>query len=108
MPNSVFFITVGLIALATLICRGAFIVPPNAHHLSKRLDNILEFIPISATAAIAISSLVYDGATEGYSVAPERLIAGMIAFGVAYLTKSAVATIVIGMAAIWMLGLINL
>lgn len=103
MSDGSFLFVIIAVALATLICRGAFIVPSNAHHLSKRLESFLEFIPVSATAAIAMSSLVYNGSSDSYIFSPERLIAGIAAFGVAYVSKSVVATIVLGMSILWVL-----
>jgi branched-subunit amino acid transport protein len=92
------------VALGTWAFRVSFVflfgyvdeVPP-------RVDRTLRFVPPAVIAAIiAPRLLVTDGSL---AVAPgnERLLAGAVAFVVAWYTEHILATIVAGMVALWVL-----
>jgi len=53
--HTLFLLTITAIGLGTLFFRGAFIIPQGAHRLSSRLQSLLEFIPVSAMAALAFA-----------------------------------------------------
>ena len=66
-------------------------------------ERVLRFVPPAVMAALVTPALlVADG---GLALGPgnDRLIAGLLAGGVAWRTDSVLATIAVGMAAIWTL-----
>ena len=105
------------VGLATFAVRGSFVylfgrietVPP-------RVTRALQFVPPAVFAALVVPSLVVvDGSaalapvsvsvSEGLSVAVgnERLLAGLVAAGAAWLTEDVFATIAAGMLTLWLL-----
>lgn len=105
--HTLFLLTIAAIGLGTLFFRGAFIIPQKAHHLSNRMESLLEFIPVSAMAALAFAHSFYIKSGGVYEISPERITAGLIAFGVAWFSKNMLLTFAVGMAAIWVLGLLS-
>lgn len=101
MDDMLFYITIFIVGLITLIFRGAFIVPDKAHHLSNKLEFFLEYIPISAMAALTAAHILYTHSGGVYEVAPDKIAAGSLAFIVAYFSKNILATFVVGMGALW-------
>lgn len=101
MEDALFYITVFVIGLITLIFRGAFIVPDKAHHLSNKLEFILEYIPISAMAALTAAHIFYTHSGGVYEMAPDKIAAGLLAFIVAWFSKNILATFVVGMGVLW-------
>ncbi|MDS0299819.1 AzlD domain-containing protein [Halogeometricum sp. S1BR25-6] len=108
-----------VVGLATFAVRGSFVylfgrietVPP-------RVTRALRFVPPAVFAALVVPSLVVvDGsadlvpvavsasASEGVSVAVgnERLLAGLVAAGAAWVTEDVFATIAAGMLTLWFL-----
>ncbi|MAZ75962.1 MAG: hypothetical protein CMH31_01520 [Micavibrio sp.] len=108
MDDTLFYITVFIIGLITLIFRGAFIVPDKAHHLSNKLEFFLEYIPISAMAALTAAHVFYTQSGGVYEVAPDKIAAGLLAFIVAYFSKNILATFIVGMGALWALQSLGL
>lgn len=111
-----------VVGVATFAIRASFVylfgridtVPP-------RLKRALQFVPPAVFAAlVAPSLLVVDGAVDAapvavsladavsltdvsVSVGNERLLAGLVAAAVAWVTEDVFATIVVGMATLWVL-----
>lgn len=106
-----------VVGLVTFAIRGSFIylfgrvetVPP-------RVMRALRFVPPAVFAALVVPSLVViDGSadlvpvsvsvSEGFSVAVgnERLLAGLVAAGAAWVTEDVFATIAAGMLTLWLL-----
>ena len=108
MDNVEFYIITLVIGAVTLFFRGAFIVPDKAHHLSQRLEFILEYIPISAMAALTAAHITYTQSGGVYEIAPDKIAAGFIAFIIAWFSKSILATFVGGMSAIWLIQYFDL
>jgi branched-subunit amino acid transport protein len=108
MDDIVFYITVFIIGLITLIFRGAFVVPDKAHHLSNKLEFFLEYIPISSMAALTAAHIVYTQSGGAYEIAPDKIAAGTLAFIVAYFSKNILATFIVGMGALWVIQSLGL
>ncbi|ELZ33274.1 hypothetical protein C474_04320 [Halogeometricum pallidum JCM 14848] len=106
-----------VVGLITFAVRGSFVylfgrvetVPP-------RVTRALRFVPPAVFAALVVPSLVVvDGsadlvpvavsASEGLSVTVgnERLLAGLVAAGAAWVTEDVFATIAAGMLTLWLL-----
>ena len=70
-------------------------VPPSFHRY-------VSYVPISVLSAIIASSLVTNNGREiSYDV--EKLVAAFIAVACAFLTKSVSATLILGLATIWLM-----
>ncbi|MFC6989475.1 AzlD domain-containing protein [Haloplanus sp. GCM10025708] len=71
-------------------------VPPN-------LKAALRFVPPAVLAALVLPSLVTVGPTPAATLTDDRLLAGVVAGVVAWHTENMLATIAVGMGALWTL-----
>ena len=97
------FIIAGLLTYAT---RLSFILLIGRQPVPTVLRRILRFIPPSVLTAIIFPELFMKDGAPNFSLGNARLLAGVLAALVAWRTKSAVLTIVVGMVALWLLQLI--
>lgn len=72
------------------------------------VQRALRFVPPAVLTAIVVPELLYRDGQLAVAVTNARLLAGLIAIGVAWRTKNALITIGVGMVALWVLqGLIG-
>jgi branched-subunit amino acid transport protein len=89
--------------LLTFLTRLSFIILLEKVKLPPAFERALRLVPIAALSAIIAPQLAYYQDSLFISPANPRLLAGIFASLVAYLTKNVIATIVAGMAAFWLL-----
>lgn len=89
--------------LLTFLTRLSFIVLLEKAKLPLAFERALRLVPIAALSAIIAPQLAYYHDSLLISPTNPRLLAGILASLVAYLTKNVVATILVGMAAFWAL-----
>lgn len=95
-------IAIGVLTFAT---RLSFIALLERFNVPEGLRRGLGFVPIAVLSAIIAPELAaYDGALHLSPLNP-RLLAGIVATVVAYKTKNVILTIIVGMAALWVLQL---
>jgi branched-subunit amino acid transport protein len=97
------WVVMGVAAVGNLVLRYSFI-----GLLNRGVDEIpdlarraLRLIPAAVMAALVAPALTHPGAM--LDLWNERLLAGLIAALVAWRTKNVLATISVGMAALWLL-----
>ncbi len=91
----------GLVTFAT---RLSFIALLGRVEPPPLLTRALRFVPPAVLSAIILPELVIrDGALQ-LGAENHRLLAGVVAALVAWLTRNVLATIASGMAALWLLG----
>ena len=95
-----------LAGLLTYATRLSFILLIGRRPVPPVLGRVLRFIPPSVLTAIIFPELFMKDGALNISFGNARLLAGVLAALVAWRTKSAVLTIVVGMAALWLLQLI--
>ena len=93
-----------VVGVLTFAIRASFI------YLFGRLDAVppwltrtFRYVPPAVLAALVLPSLVTVRPTLAATLSSERLLAGLVAAAVAWRTESILATIVVGMAALWTL-----
>lgn len=99
------WLVIAAVAAGTYALRSSFILlfgwigeaPP-------RLENALRFVPAAVLAGLAFPAFVSLDGGLALSLGNERLIAGALATVVAWRTENMLATIAVGMAALWILG----
>lgn len=93
------WLTIALLALATIVTRSSFFVLASAR-LPARLQQALRYAPAAALAAIVIPDLLLNGGASAGDVdwANPRLLAGIGATGFFLATRHLLGTIVVGMA----------
>ncbi len=70
------------------------------------MQRALRFVPAAVLTAIVVPELLYRNDQLDLSLTNARLLAGLIAIGVAWRTKNALITIGVGMLALWVIGAI--
>lgn len=88
---------------------GTFVLRLSFLHLFAQLEEVppvervLRFVPAAVLAALVVPALVYVDGDLTLAVSNERLWAGLLAGGAAWITRSVVVTLVVGMLALWTL-----
>lgn len=96
--------TIAVIGAVTYAIRLSFValfgrlddVPP-------RLERALRFVPAAVLGALVLPALVVVQ-PDGGALRADRLVAGGLAAGVAWRTEDVLATMVVGMVALWTVG----
>ena len=87
----------------TFLTRLSFIAPAGRWEAPALFRSAMRFVPVAILTAIVVPELVLHTGTLDLSLTNPRLLAGLLAIFVAWRTKNTVLTIVIGMAAFWVL-----
>jgi len=95
----VFFLS----GLVTYIIRLSFIVLVDHKRMAPWLRRALRFIPPAVLTAIIFPEILLREGSLFVSLENARLLAGLLAALVAWRTRNALLTIVIGMAALWLI-----
>ena len=94
------------IGALTFLTRLSFIALADRWDAPALFSSALRFVPVAILTAIVVPELVLHTGTLNVSLTNARLLAGVLAIFVAWRTKNTVLTIVIGMAAFWVLQVI--
>jgi len=65
------------------------------------LERLLRYVPVAALTALVVPGSLYLKANGAYHAVPARTIAAVVALVIALRTKNTVATLVGGMAVLW-------
>jgi branched-subunit amino acid transport protein len=74
--------------------------------LPDAVEDVLKFVPTAILSAIVSASIFIDKPTQEINLLNNFSVAALMAAGVAFVTRSVLWTIAIGMAVLWGLGLI--
>ena len=91
--------------LVTYATRLSFIALLPAERMPSWFRRGLRYVPPAVLAALITPELFSPGGTLDFSLGNERLLAGTLAFLVAWRTRSTWLTIAAGMLALWVLNL---
>jgi branched-subunit amino acid transport protein len=92
--------------ILTYLIRVSFILLIGDRDISTRTRLFLGFIPVSMLASIIATELLVDSSGINLTIDNYRLLAGIAAILVAWFTKNALITILVGMVLVWILPLI--
>jgi branched-subunit amino acid transport protein len=87
-------------ALVAFATRAIFILPGSHLRLPATAERMLRYAPAAALMAIIVPDLALVHNALSISADNPKLIAGLVAFGLAALTRSVLLTIAGGMAAL--------
>lgn len=90
-------------AVITFLIRLSFIAIFGKREMPAWLHRSLKYVPPSVLSVIAVQEILFKGDTLFISFTNTRLIAGVIAAVIAWRTRNALITILIGMAALLVL-----
>ncbi|ELZ90011.1 AzlD domain-containing protein [Haloferax sulfurifontis] len=98
------WLVIVLAGVLTFAIRGSFI------YLFGRIDDVppavesaLEYVPAAVFAALVFPALLAPAGDLAVSVGNEKLVAGALAALAAWYTERVLATILVGMGALWVL-----
>ena len=101
-PAAVWGVVIAL-GIVTFGIRASFVyLFGRIETVPDRVTNALRFVPPAVFAALTVPAIVAPEGTVAV-VGNERLLAGIVAAGVAWYVDDILATIVAGMAALWLL-----
>ena len=102
--GTLWLIIIGM-GVITFALRYSFIALAGRLELPPVLQRALRFVPAAVLSALVLPALVYPGGELNLSLGNDRLLAGLVALVVAWRTKSILPTLIVGMAALWLLQL---
>src|SRR5438445_5722363 len=96
MDGMALWLTLLRIGVLTYAIRLSFILLLGKMVMPSFLMRALRFVPVAVLSAIILPALFLDGSRLNLSLGNARLLAGVLAAVVAWRTKSALLTIVVG------------
>lgn len=103
MSTGVVWALICVIGLGTFLLRLSGIQLLGGRTLPDAVMRTLRYVPAAVIAAIVVPAIVTGGPEPGFTLENTRLLAGIIAAGVAWGTRSVLATLGIGMGSLWLL-----
>lgn len=94
------------IGLGTFLQRFSFIYLLGKIRMPAWLGRALRFVPASALAALVFPALTHPAGLLDVSLGNHRLLAGLLGAVVAWRTRNVLITLLVGMAAFWLLQLL--
>lgn len=90
-------------AIGTFLLRLSFVEALAGREIPPRIERALAFVPPAVLAALVLPKLVLVDGSMAISPSNHRLLAGILAAGVAYRTEDMLWTVGVGMGALWTL-----
>jgi len=84
-------------ALVAFFTRAIFILPGSHLRLPATAERVLRYAPAAALMAIVVPDLALTQGALTISIENPKLVAGLVAFGLAAATRNILATIIGGM-----------
>jgi len=97
-----FWVLIAALALGTWLMRSLPIMLHGHVPHPPWLERFLKHVPVAALTALVIPGSLYLHVGSEYSLAPSRMLAAALAMLVALRTKNALATLAVGMSALWL------
>lgn len=92
-----------IIGLLTYAIRLSFILFFSKMNIPSLLQRAFRFVPVAVLSAIIFPALFLPKGVLALSFSNTRLLAGILAVGVAWKTKNVLITLVVGMGALYLL-----
>lgn len=103
--NADVWLLVAAVTLVTYGLRASFILGTDRlGGLPPALERVTPFVPPVVLAALVAPDLFLSGGAVALGPGNDRLVAGLLAFAVARYTENMLATVGVGMAALWLLA----
>jgi len=85
------------LGLGAFLTRAVFVMPGSHLRLPPTAERVLRYAPAAAIMAIIVPELAFTHGALSVSIENPRLVAGLVAFGIAAATRSILLTIAGGM-----------
>ncbi|GAB7020364.1 AzlD domain-containing protein [Halostagnicola bangensis] len=104
VDSTIIWIAIVGIAIGTYILRSVFLLGiQRLGDIPPAISTVLRFVPIAVFAALITPDLAYLDGLLVLSPRNEQLMAGLVAFVVAWYTENMLLTVGVGMAVLWFL-----
>ncbi|MDX1613553.1 MAG: AzlD domain-containing protein [Candidatus Promineifilaceae bacterium] len=103
MSEAAVWLTIVLAGLLTYVTRLSFIILFERLTVPPLVTRGLRYVPPAVLTAIIVPELLLPGGQFDLSLANFRLLAGLAAIAVAWRSRNPIATILVGMGALWLL-----
>lgn len=98
------FVGVVCIGVLTYLMRAAFLAPNMRAALPTGLERALRFVPPAVLMALVVPELIGHAGTLDLSPGNARLLAGLVAFLLAWRTRRVAPPLIGGMLTLWLLS----
>lgn len=85
------------VGIVSLLLRASSLVLLRGRQFSERVTASLGLVPAAVLAALIVPDLLYSPSTGGFSLTSPRLVAGLVAAGVALKTRNVLWTLLVGL-----------
>ncbi len=96
-----FWTLIVLLAAGTFLMRSIPLWLHGRSLMPRWIDRFLRYVPAAALTALIVPGALYVRSNGDYEFAPERIVAAGVALLIALRTRSVVATMLGGMAVLW-------
>lgn len=97
------WLTIIVCGMVTLAIRASFIILPQDTKVPAWLTGSLKYVAAAVLPALIVPDVLFRDLAAGQSLNTYRIIAAIIAAAFALKTKNIFGTMVVGMAALWLL-----
>ena len=107
MPSTYLWLTILSMGIVTFLTRLSFILAWGKFEMPPLVRRSLRYVPPAVLSAIILPELLRpNSAPIDLSLGNARWIAGLVAALIAWRTRNALLTILIGMIVFWVMGLV--
>jgi len=103
MTAPLLWLLVLTMAVATYLLRASFILLLDRLEMPELLNRALRYVPAAVLSALVLPAFLYSQTGPDLSWGNERLVSGLVAMVVVYVTRNVLLTIGVGMASLWIL-----
>ncbi|MFB6096321.1 MAG: AzlD domain-containing protein [Haloferacaceae archaeon] len=102
LPRATIWTVILAVGVATYALRALFLLGIDYFgSFPPTVERLLEFFPVAILSALVVPGLLVTDGTLAVTASNPRLVAGLVAVGVAWYTDSLLATVGVGMAVFW-------
>lgn len=102
IPQGYYWINIFLLGVGTLAIRGSIIALSAKVKISERLKELFTFIPAAILPAFVAPAVFFHEGTVSWVLGKERVVVLVLATILCAITRSTLATITFGLAALYL------
>ncbi|CAM2009954.1 AzlD domain-containing protein [Acanthopleuribacter pedis] len=103
MTANAIFWTMAAVGLGTFLMRASFISVFTQRNMPAVVERIMAYLPVAILSALIVPAFVIRDGAAHVGLDNYRLLAGLLAIGVAAKTKKVVPTLFVGLVCLWVL-----
>lgn len=100
--NHIFWIMMS-VGIGTFLMRASFLTLFSKFSMPPLLERLMAYLPVAILSALIIPAFVIRNGSAHVGLDNYRLLAGLLAVGVAAKTKKVLPTLIFGLACLWSL-----